>query len=151
MKRHAAHWTRALQWALGVSIAAGLAVIAFATIAGNPSDTLYITVGELRSQAAELREIAHAAATERSTATYTRAQGKQLEQRIASLHGDLDKVQGERRSDDARIARRLLERLLASARALVESAESPPAARALENEFESVLAALIPLEQRTKP
>jgi TolA-binding protein len=151
MKRHAAHWTRWLQWALVVSVAVGVGVIAFAVIGGKRADTLYITLGELRSNAAELREIARAASAERVTPTFARAQGRQLEQRIASLQGDLEKARRERRSNDVAAALALADRLRTSSRALVARADSPPAARALEPEFETIVAALIPLERQARP
>ena len=151
MKRHAAHWTRSLQWALVVSVGVAFGVMALTIMGGTRADTSYITLGELRSNAAELREIAHNASAERLTATFTRAQGSQLERRITSLHDDLDKARRERPSNDVAAALSLAGRLLTASRALVERAESSSAARELEPEFETILAALIPLEQRARP
>jgi len=109
MKRHVAHWTRSLQWALVVSVGAALGVIAFGIAGSTRADTMYITLGELRSRAAELREITHQASAERLTATFTRAQGRQLEQRVASLRDDLDKARRGRPSDDVGAAQELVQ------------------------------------------
>jgi len=151
MKRHVAHWTRSLQWALVVSVGAALGVIAFGIAGSKRADTMYITLGELRSRAAELREITHQASAERLTATFTRAQGRQLEQRVASLRDDLDKARRGRPSDDVGAALSLAGRLLTSSHALVDRADSSSAARELEPEFEAILGALIPLERRARP
>ena len=151
MRRHVAHWTRSLQWALVVSVGAALGVIAFGIAGSTRADTMYITLGELRSRAAELREITHQASAERLTATFTRAQGRQLEQRVASLRDDLDKARRGRPSDDVGAALSLAGRLLTSSHALVDRADSSSAARELEREFEAIVAALIPLERRARP
>ncbi|HSD00435.1 MAG TPA: hypothetical protein VLI21_16140 [Casimicrobiaceae bacterium] len=151
MKRHVAHWTRSLQWALVVSVGAALGVIAFEIAGRTWADTTYITLGELRSRAAELREIAHQASAERLTATFTRAQGRQLEQRVESLRDDLDNARRARPSDDANAALFLAGRLLTSSQALIDGADASSAARELEPEFEAIVAALIPLERRARP
>ena len=151
MRRHVAHWTRSLQWALVVSVGAALGVIAFGIAGSTRADTMYITLGELRSRAAELREIAHEASAERLTVTFTRAQGRQLEQRVGSLRDDLDNTRRARPSDDVGPALFLAGRLLTSSHALVDRADSSSAARELEREFEAIVAALIPLERRARP
>jgi len=48
-----------LQVAVGVSIVGALGFAAFVAASGEPQSTLYITLGELRSRAAESLEIAN--------------------------------------------------------------------------------------------
>jgi hypothetical protein len=150
MRRHAAHWTRWLQWAVAASILAALGLGAFVPVSAKPKDTLYITLGDLRSRAAELREIARNARAERLTQTYVHAQAKQLVPRIASLRDDLVKAESERTSASAGMARDLSDRLLGFAQALA-SREPPYVAPTLENEVDKLITALMPLERRAKP
>ena len=154
MKRHAAHWMRWLQWALAVSIVAAVGWPALHALTGRQRDTLYITIGELRSRAAEMREIAHNASAGRLTANYVRAQCAQLAQRIASIRDDLAKA-AARGAPRAATARPLAERLLELTRNLAERGESVTVSAKLEleleHELEAIVAALIPLEQQATP
>lgn len=150
MKRHAAHWVRWLQWALAISIVVAVGWPALHALTGRQRDTLYITIGELRSRAAEMREIAHNASAGRLTATYARAQCAQLAQRIASIRDDLATA-AARGAPRAATARQLAERLLELTRNLAERGEPVTVSAKLEHELEAIVAALIPLEQQATP
>ena len=150
MKRRAAHWTRSLEWAIAVSVVVAVGGIAIGSVRGKASNTLYITLGDVRSRAAEVREVAHDAGVERTTATYTRAQAGQLAPRIETLLKELSKAE-RRGSESAGAARRAAERLLTVTQALAQSADSPPAAGALESRAGTIVDEIIPLERRERP
>jgi hypothetical protein len=150
MKRHAASGARWLQWALAASVVVAIGSLAFHALTGRAADTRYITLGELRSRAAELEEIARNAAAERLTATYVRAQCAQLAPRIATLRDDLVQAEDRDASADAGRARHLAEQLLESTHTLAEQGESVTVAAALQTVFAGIVAALIPLEQQAR-
>ena len=152
MRRHEAHWTRWLQWAVAASVLVALGTVVFAAFLGQPRDTLYITVGELRSHAAEAQQIAHGAGALRLTSTFTRAQSEQLALRIASLRNEVVEAEPKARNKTAaREAGMLAEQLLDATRALASRAHSPPAAGDTEKQFEAVLKALLRIERSVRP
>ena len=152
MRRSAAHWTRWLQWAVAASIVLALGIVAFATFASKPRDSLYITIGELRSHAAEAQQVAHDAAALRLTSTFILAQSEQLLPRITSLRDDLVKAeQKPERQAAAHEARALADRLLDVTQELRSRADSPAASSDLEKRFEAILSALRTVERTIRP
>jgi hypothetical protein len=150
MRRHAASWTRWLQWALVASVVGTFGGFGFHALSGRPADTLYITLGELRSRAAEAEEIARNAAAERLTATYVRAQCAQLASRVATLRDDLAKAEERNPASEAGNARRLAEQVLESAQRLADQGESVTVAARLQHVLSGIVAALISLEQQAR-
>ena len=151
MKRHTARWIRWLQVAVGVSILSALGLAVLVTASAKPQSTLYITLGELRSRAAESLEIAHGTAQSRLTANFVRAQAKQLAPRIASLRDALDKAAAHEGGADARTALPLSERALVLTQALAEHAETPSAAMPMERELSDIVERLVPLARSARP
>lgn len=152
MRRSAAHWTRWLQWAVAASIVLALGTVAFATLASKPRDTLYITIGEVRSHAAEAQQVAHDGRALRVTSTFIRAQCEQLLPRITSLRDDLVKAeQKSQRQAAAHEGRALADRLLEATRELRSRTDSPAASGDLEKRFEAIVSELIPLERTVRP
>ena len=151
MRRHEARWVRQLQVAVGVSIVGALGFAAFVAASGEPQSTLYITLGELRSRAAESLEIAHGTAASRLPANFVRAQAEQLAPRIASLRDALAKAETHEGATDARTARPLSERLLALMQALAERADTPSAAVPIERELRGIVERLVPLARSARP
>jgi hypothetical protein len=156
MRSHAAHGSRWIQGAVALSVVVALGGSILSALSGAPSDTLYIKLGDLRSRAAEVREVAHNARAERLTPTYVRAQaGEQLAPRIEKLRDDLARSEG--RSEPgaaaarAAAARAAAERLLSATRALAEHGDTPPAAAPLEAEAGAVVDALLLLERAARP
>ena len=134
---------------VGLSIAGALGLATFVVVSGKPQSTLYITLGELRSRAAESLEIARATAASRLTPNFVRAQAAQLVPRIASLRDALaDAHDG---AADARTARPLSERLLALTQELAEHADTPSAARPIERELSGIVERLVPLARSARP
>jgi len=82
--------------------------------------------------AAELAQIAHAAGAERLTATFVRAQTRQLESRLGPLAKDLVEGVSKPHAEEARRGRALLDQIGDIARALRERAATPPALAAVE-------------------
>ena len=113
--------------------------------------TLYITLGELRSRAAESLEIARGAARSRLTGHFVRAQAGQLAARIASIRDALAKAATHDGAADARVALPLSERLLALTRALAEHAETPSAAMPIERDLSHIVERLVPLARSARP
>ena len=151
MRSHAAHGSRWIQWAVAFSVVVAVGWSFLAALRGAQSDTLYIQIGDLRSRAAEVREVAHNARAERLTPTYVRAQaGAQLAPRIEKLRDDLAKSEG-RGESRAAAARAAAERLLAVTKALAEHGDTPPAAAPLEAEAGAVVDALLLLERAARP
>jgi hypothetical protein len=151
MRSHAAHGSRWIQGAVALSVVVALGGSFLSALRGPPSDTLYIKLGDLRSRAAEVREVAHNARAERLTPTYVRAQaGEQLAPRIEKLRDDLARSEG-RSELGAAPARALAERLLSATRALAEHGDTPPAAVSVETEAGAVVDALLPLEREARP
>ena len=151
MRRHTARWVRWLQVAVGLSIAGALGLATFVAVSGKPQSTLYITLGELRSRAAESLEIARGAAASRLTPNFVRAQAEQLAPRIASLRDALEKAQTHEGVADARAARPLSERLLALTRELAERADTPSAVKPIERELSGIVERLVPLARSARP
>ena len=111
---------------------------------------LYIALGELRSRAAEVQDVAACAARGQVTDNFVRAQAGQLVARIASVRSALAKRQSERDASTAAAARPVAERLLVLTEALAadgESASSP----SLREGLAAIVTALIPLERRVRP
>ena len=151
MRSHAAHGSRWIQGAVALSVVVALGGSFLSALRGAPSDTLYIKLGDLRSRAAEVREVAHNARAERLTPTYVRAQaGEQLAPRIEKLRGDLARFEA-RSEPGAAPARAAAERLLSATRALAEHGDTPPAAASLEAEAGAVVDALLTLERAARP
>ena len=150
MRARAAYWTRGLQWLIALSVAVAVGGFLVGSLRAKPTDTLYITLGDTRSRAAEVREIAHNAGAERTTATYVRAQAEQLVPRIEALRKDLSRAQSSG-SASAGAARRAAERLLAITQSLAARADSPPAAGELEADAGAIVDELISIEQRERP
>jgi L-alanine-DL-glutamate epimerase-like enolase superfamily enzyme len=148
--KRAAHWTRALEWAIGLAAIVAVGWATLDAVAGKSGDALYITLGDTRSRAAEVREIAHNAGSERLTATYVRAQAGQLEPRIEALRNDLMKSES-RGSTAAGLGRRAADRLVTLTRTLGERADTPPAAGALEAEASVIVDELLEIERRERP
>ena len=151
MRRHSAHWMRWLQVAVGLSILCALGFAAFVAVSSKPQSTLYITLGELRSRAAESLEIARGTATSRLTANFVRAQAEQLAPRIASLRDALAKAESNEKAEDARAARPLAERLLALTQALAKEADTPSVAIPIERELSGIVERLVPLARSARP
>jgi hypothetical protein len=151
MRSHASRGSRWIQGAVALSVVVALGGSILSALSGAPSDTLYIKLGDLRSRAAEVREVAHNARAERLTPTYVRAQaGEQLAPRIEKLRDDLSKSEG-RGESRAAAARAAAERLLSATRALAEHGDTPPAAASVETEAGAVVDALLPLEREARP
>ncbi|HKU85244.1 MAG TPA: hypothetical protein VJV77_02790 [Casimicrobiaceae bacterium] len=151
MRRHTARWVRWLQVAVGVSIVGALGFAVFVAASGKPQSTLYITLGELRSRAAESLEIARGTTASRLTANFVRAQVGQLAPRIASLRDDLEQAETQEGDSDARAARPLSERLLALTQELAERADTPSAATPIERELRGIVNRLVPLARSARP
>ena len=151
MRWHAARWVRWLQVAVGLSIVGALGFATFVAVTGKPQSTLYITLGELRSRAAESLEIARGSAASRLTPNFVRAQAAQLAPRIASLRDALADAETHDGVADARTARPLSERLLALTRELAERADTPSAARPIERELGAIVERLVPLARSARP
>ena len=151
MRRHAARWVRWLQSAVGLSIVGALGFATFVAVSGKPQSTLHITLGELRSRAAESLEIARGTAASRLTPNFVRAQTAQLAPRIASLRDALADAETHDGAADARTARPLSERLLALAQELAEHADTPSAARPIERELSGIVDRLVPLARSARP
>lgn len=151
MRRHAAHWIRWLQVAVGLSIVVALGFAAFVAVSGKPESTLYITLGELRSRAAESLEVARGTTASRLTATFVRAQVEQLAPRIASLRDELENAETHEGSTDAITARPLSVRLLALTQALAEHADTPSAAMPIERELSDIVERLVPMARAARP
>ena len=151
MRRHAAHWVRWLQLAVGASVVAALGFAAFVAVSGKPQSTLYITLGELRSRAAESLELARGTASSRLTSNFVRAQAGQLAPRIASLRDALEQAETQKGATDARTALPLSERLLALTQLLAERADAPSAAIPIEREISGIVGRLVPLARAARP
>ena len=151
MRRHAARWVRWLQFAVAGSILCALGLAGFFAVSSKPQSTLYITLGELRSRAAESLEIARGTAASRLTANFVRAQTEQLAPRIASLRDDLEKAETHEGAADARTALPLSERLLALTQELAERADTPSAATPIERELSAIVERLVPLARSARP
>ena len=151
MRRHAARWTRWLQVAVGLSILCALGFAAFVAVSSKPQSTLYITLGELRSRAAESLEIARGTAASRLTANFVRAEAEQLAPRIASLRDALAKAETHEGAADARTARSLSERLLELTQSLAEHADTPSAVMPIERELSGIVETLVPLARGARP
>jgi hypothetical protein len=151
MRRHAARWVRWLQVAVGLSILGALGFAVFVAVSSKPQSTLYITLGELRSRAAESLEIARGAAMSRLTPNFVRAQTEQLAPRIASLRDALAEAESHADAADAGIARPLSERLLALTQSLAEHADTPSAAIPIERELSAIVERLVPLARSARP
>ena len=151
MRRHTARWMRWLQVAVGLSIITALGFSAFVAVSAKPQGTLYITLGELRSRAAESLEIARGVARSRLTGHFVRAQAGQLAPRIASIRDSLAKAAAHDGAADARVALPLSERLLALTRALSEHAETPSAAMPIERDLSDIVERLVPLARSARP
>ena len=140
-----------MQAAVGLSVVGALGFAAFVAVSGKPQSTLYITLGELRSRAAESLEIAHGAASSRLTSNFVRAQAGQLAPRIASVRDALAKAETHEGATDARMARPVSERLLALTQALAERADTPSAAVPIERELSGIVERLVPLARGARP
>ena len=151
MKRHVANWTRWLHWALGASVVLSVGGVAVGAVAGKPRDTTYMALGELRSLTAELAQITHQAGAEQLTATFTRAQTRQLESRLSPLGKDLAQAESQSHAEEARIGRALLDQVVDAARDLPQRAATPSAIAPLERRLARVVDALTPIELRTRP
>jgi hypothetical protein len=151
MRRHAARWTRWTQWAVAVSIVVAVAGSLYRTLTASPADTLYITLGELRSRAAEAQALADEAAKERLTSTYVQAQAAQLAHAIEKARDDLVKMRAGGRVPAAGDALPLAEQLLALARRLEDEGASVAAADAVRDAARVLVAALLPLERAARP
>ena len=151
MRRHAARWVRWLQFAVAGSILCALGLAGFFAVSSKPQSTLYITLGELRSRAAESLEIARGTAVARLTPNFVRAQAQQLAPRIASLRDTLAKAASHESAADARSARPLSERLLALTQSLAEHADTPSAAIPIERELRGIVERLVPLARSARP
>lgn len=150
-RRHAARWVRWLQAAVGLSIVGAVGFATFVAATGNPQSTLYITLGELRSRAAESLEIARGSSASRLTPNFVRAQTGQLAPRIASLRDALADAETHDGGPDAHTARSLSERLLALTQQLGERAETPSAAKPIERELSAIVERLVPLARSARP
>jgi hypothetical protein len=150
MRRHVAHWTRWLQLGVVASIAIAIGWTAVHAVRVKPEGTLYITLGELRSRAAEVHDIARNAAAERLTGTYIRAQSGQLAPRIAT-RDELASLEAAGASSGAQTALPLAARLLALTQALAQQGESITAAATIRDGIAVILNALIPLERAARP
>jgi hypothetical protein len=151
MRRHVAHWTRWLQLGVVASIAIAIGWTAVHAVRAKPEGTLYITLGELRSRAAEVHDIARNAAAEHLTGTYIRAQSGQLAPRIATLRDELASLEAAGASSGAQTALPLAARLLALTQALAQHGESITAAATIRDGIAVILNALIPLERGARP
>lgn len=150
MRPRASAWTRVLQGAVVLSVAVAIGWTALHARSAETRSTLYIALGELRSRAAEVQDVAAAAARGQVTDNFVRAQASQLVARIASVRSELAKRQSERDASTAAAARPLAERLLVLTEALAadgESASSP----SLREGLAAIVTALIPLERRVRP
>jgi hypothetical protein len=150
-RRHAARWVRWLQAAVGLSIVGAVGFATFVAATGNPQSTLYITLGELRSRAAESLEIARGSSASRLTPNFVRAQTGQLAPRIASLRDALADAEPHDGGPDAHTARSLSERLLALTQQLGERAETPSAAKPIAGELSALVQSPVPLAPRARP
>ncbi len=150
-RRHAARWVRWLQAAVGLSIVGAVGFATFVAATGNPQSTLYITLGELRSRAAESLEIARGSSASQLTPNFVRAQTGQLAPRIASLRDALADAETHDGGPDAHTARSLSERLLALTQQLGERAETPSAAKPIERELSAIVERLVPLARSARP
>ena len=151
MRSPVASWSRWLQWALAVSIVAAVGWGVYHQATKRPADTVYITLGELRSRAAEVRQVAERAAREDVTEAYLDAQTRQLAGAVASLRDDLGKARGKGSSSGAAAGYALAGRLLDVARALHERGHSPPDAKSLRDAAAAIVDALLPLERAARP
>jgi hypothetical protein len=150
-RRHAARWVRWLQAAVGLSIVGAVGFATFVAATGNPQSTLYITLGELRSRAAESLAIARGSSASQLTPNFVRAQTGQLAPRIASLRDALADAETHDGGPDAHTARSLSERLLALTQQLGERAETPSAAKPIERELSAIVERLVPLARSARP
>ena len=117
---------------------------------GNADDTLYITLGELRSRAAEAQEIAGNAAAERLTGTYIRAQAGQVARQVSVLRDDLAKAEAREGAPAATAARPVAGRLLDLTQTLAQRGESVTAAAALRADHCARVAAREVLERSAR-
>jgi hypothetical protein len=148
---HATRWSFWLQWAIGLSIIVGIAWGVYHEATAKPADTIYITLGELRSRAAEVQQVADNAAAERLTGTYIEAQSEQLAKAVAKVRDDLAKARSKGPAPGAEQAHALAEQLLALTQTLAEKGESITAAAAFRDQARAIVEALIPLERAARP
>ena len=148
MIRRAGLWSRMMQVAVAGSLAAG-AVLGVATFSRAPSKVdVRLDLGDLRSRARELHELASQAERARLTATYRREQAHQLRDDMDALERHF--AQASEVAAEAIEARTLAQSLSRDAGVLAERSILPAALVSVRQATLQAASRLDALEKRLK-
>src|SRR5947209_20203336 len=152
MHKRVRSWSVWLQWAVLLSVVAGVIVwVVGAAQAPADRSELKNVVAELRSQAAVGRLLAEQAATGKITSVYFKAQASELQKNVDAASSQLNpsKFKPELREAGAR-AGEAAGRLSEGVRALGGAYGDARAAGALRGEFDGLFSQLMGLEESLK-